>query len=108
MACSMWWIGSLYGLFTKVSLTGVRLSFPPKIDEIPQDDTLGPPNHITEGDNKIHIRFQCSLSVPTCNHVHMHAPCTYTRPYHPIISIYTHIDICVCINIVYITFISYI
>lgn len=50
MACSMWWIGSLYGLFIKVSLAGVRLSLAPKIDEIPQVDTLGPPNHIARGD----------------------------------------------------------
>lgn len=56
MACSMWWIGSLYGLFTKVSLTGVRLSLPPKIDEIPQDDTLGPPSHITKGDKIKYIK----------------------------------------------------
>lgn len=35
-ACSVLRTGSLYGLLAEFSLTDVRLSFTPKIDDIPQ------------------------------------------------------------------------
>lgn len=42
--CSILWTGSIYDLFVKLSLAAIRLSPPPKIDEIPQVEPLGFPD----------------------------------------------------------------